>query len=556
MRRNKVLFFLGFSLLIIAYSLAQISSTSPVSPAHFLPSNALAYVETPNLKSLLAWWRDSDFRKEWQKTKNYEAFTNSRLFLKLQDRISEWGSQGSFAFSPDNLITLAGGKTGLALYDIGDLKAVALSEISLAEAQGTELWAAKAKFTRKKSGQQNYYVEPADGSLAFAYTRPFLVVASDEALLLQTIQQLQGTNPSPPLDGSETWQNLQKLNPPHSTFSIYLNQEALNSNHYFNRYWIHQNTGDLKPIQAAWIDFALQDKKLSEHRYFIRNDQVSGESVNTDSYLQPFRGLHFDFLTLQDSPSAAAVAGHVVRLVNSFPEQFRKSSYPPNYSAALERAGQAGAVNSFEQKIDEPVLVPASERLLKADQQDTVTKLLDAAQPKAELRVAYPLWDDQALFVQFPQSIVIQAANFDALDQQQLLNQIAVHYQMLASVRSSGNLWQDLGNGSYSLQGLRPIFVHFQKPWIVFSNRQQEFQQVCGVLPAQPAALHGSYVEINWDNSRWKYSRLMHRLDHGNQDTPMFFSENVDSLLWALSPIQRSVIERDSSQETVNYELK
>src|SRR5205823_4851243 len=132
---------------------------------HFFPGGALAYVETPDLKSLLSWWRDSDFRANWEKSKDYEAFENSRLYLKLGKRLGEWGSQGDFAFSFDKFVSLSGGISGLALYDIGDLKAVAITEISLAKAQTTQLWAAKGRFMTKKVGEQNYYVEPNGGNL-------------------------------------------------------------------------------------------------------------------------------------------------------------------------------------------------------------------------------------------------------------------------------------------------------------------------------------------------------------------------------------------------------
>src|SRR5947207_8818493 len=107
MKQKRLTITVVLFLSIIAFAIAQIPSSSPPSPAHYFPGGALAYVETPNLKGLLSWWRDSEFRANWEKSKDYEAFKDSRLYLKLQKRIGEWGSQGNFNLSFDRLVSLS-----------------------------------------------------------------------------------------------------------------------------------------------------------------------------------------------------------------------------------------------------------------------------------------------------------------------------------------------------------------------------------------------------------------------------------------------------------------
>jgi len=106
---------------------------------------------------------------------------------------------------------------------------------------------------------------------------------------------------------------------------------------------------------------------------------------------------------------------------------------------------------------------------------------------------------------------------------------------------------------------MRPLCVRFQDPWIVVSNEETDFRQVAPNLPSGIAAPFGSYAEVNWKNGRWKYDRLMRRLDHsGYQDesTPLFFSENIASLLYSLEPVSESTVEQFANQEIVRYELQ
>jgi hypothetical protein len=531
------------------YTIAQILDPPP-SPAAMFPEGAIVYAEAKDLESLLQWWNNSSVKKDWEASANYEVFQNSRLYLKLKSRINKWGAGGNFTFSIDNLAQVAGTKTGLALYDIGELKAVAATHLPFSKAKTTELWLAKGRFQEKRSGELTYYIEPRDGSLAFAYKEPYLMISTDEGLL---VRSLSGSSA---LNQSTKWQHFQKV--PESDVSLFLDQEALQKNRYFRKYWIHRNVPDFDSIQAVWIDLSVEQNAIVERRYYHRSNSAHQATANHQELIRHFKQFRHDALYF-DAPVASDTATHhIFRMLNRLPEREQKGSYPPSFSGAAERATQAETRNILLEQIDEPVLKVKAETLLQATQEEQIKKLIDAAQPGAQIRFSYPLWDHQALFVRFPQSFILQLTNFSQFDQQQFLDLLLTHFLLLHSTQDQGGRWHSEGNGIFVLQSFRPLYVKFQNPWIVLSTEESDFRQVAANLPDPELISNGNYREVNWKDGRWKYSRLMRRLDHGGyqEDAPLLFSENIASLLTVLDPIVSSSVVQTENQEVVRYELK
>lgn len=557
--RNKRLTGIAISLAIAVMTglaIAQLTEPAP-SPAPLFPQGALVYAESRDLKQLLDWWADSETKSRWEETSNYTAFQNSRLYQRLDERLSEFG-KGQFAFTLENLREITGTRSAIALYDIGELKAVAVTRVGFTEAAASELWASRIHLKQRKSGNQNYYVEPKEGKLAFAFAKPYLVVASEEALLLDVLKAMKDPQPSGRLVQSEKWQQLAARQPAtNGIITLYLDQENLTSNNYFESYWLPQNFEELKPIQAAWINVEVQDGAIVEHRYFVQ-DAPAQTLADAADYLKPFESVHRESLVLTAGPSSHAAADRICRLFNRLPEGEPAAGAPPVYSAAAERVSKAEARSSYLEKIDEPILTPAADKLLHLDQNEKIAGLLEAAAPAAEIRFAYPLWDDRALFVQFPESIALQLGRFDALNQQQLLDVLLEYFRTLHSTQDQGARWIDRGNGEYALDALLPVFVKFKNPWVAISTRNQEFQQLVQALPATPTAPAASYAEFEMDKARWKYSRLMKRLDAGaySGDSPLFFSDNLDGLIQTSEPVKRTSILRNSGEEIIRYELR
>jgi len=543
--------------IIAGFAVAQILTPSTPAPAQLFPQGALVYWETSNLKDFLVWWKNSDIKKDWEKSTNYRVFENSRLYLRLKERISDF-EKDKYQFSLDNLIKLAGKRSAVAIYDIGELKVLAVTETSQADSTLNELWISRNKFTEKKFNNQVYYAEPQEGKLVFAYAKPFFVVSTESGLLEQFLTNVNAPDQQLTLGQSEKFMACHPQNEMPSLFSLFVDQESLNQNRYFKKYWIHQNVKELAPIRSAWIDFVAEPSGLSEQRHFaLTNSNTNSNNSNVQDLTKAFKQLNADFLTIEPNPDPQQSADSILKLLNKFPDRQKQTSYPPAYAGSFERALEAEAKSPYLVRIDDPIKQPAGLKILENDQPAKLASLLTAIKPTARVRLSTPIWDNDGLFLRFQDTQIFMLQNYDGLKQEDLLNQLQEYSVLLSSAGNNGANWIH-NNGSYELHSLIPIYVCFHKPWIVISNSQSELNSATAILPSQPVSVTTSFVAINWEKSRWKYSRLMRRLDYGmyKGDVPFFFSENLDSLFQALYSIKESTIETNGTNETVHYEIR
>jgi hypothetical protein len=560
MKNKKLRNALIFALIAISgYVAAQLLSPAAPSPSELFPPNALVYWETPNLREFLIWWKNSELKSNWQTTDNYKTFENSRLYLKLQDRINSFTKQ-KLEFTLDNLIKLSGKRSALAVYDIGELKTVAVTELSEADATVTELWAAKAKFKEGNFGIQKYYIEPEEGKLSFAYSKPFLIISTDSVLLETFITNNQNKEGAVTLAQTEKWKACRFETAPLPLFSIYADQESLNENRYFKKYWVHKNAKDFSPIRSVWIDFLAEPKGLIEHRYFAFAEPSQNSAANDSiikDWADQFRKLSADLIEIESSPAPEKVSATILKMLNRFPNSQKEASYPQPYSASFEKANEAELKSPYLVRVDAPIIQSANVQVLQIDQPQTLTTMFTSCKPEAWINLRTPIWDKDGLFVHFQQTQILLLGNYDSLQQQDFLDQLRSYFLLLTSAGENGASWSQK-DGTYTLYSLNPLYVKFQKPWIIVSNNANELNNASAVLPHQLEAPHSSLVEIDWEKGRWKYSRLMRRLDYGayRGDEPLLFSENLDSLFKALYPIKKSTIEKSENKETVRYEVR
>ena len=543
--------------IVAGFAIAQILTPSNPAPAQYFPQGALVYWETANLKDFLVWWKNSEIKQDWQKSTNYRVFENSRLYLRLQERIGNFEKE-KVQFSLDNLIKLAGKHSAIAIYDIGELKALAVTEVSQADAALTELWISRNKFSEKNFNGQVYYAEPQEGRLLFAYAKPFFVISTESGLLEQFLTNLNSTDQPSTLAQHEKFKACHPPNDTPSLFSIFVDQESLNQNRYFKKYWIHQNTKELASIRSAWIDFVAEPSGLTEQRHFsLTNGNTNSNNSNAQDLAKSFKQLNADFLTIEPNPGPQTAAEAILKLLNKFPDRQKQTSYPPSYAGSFERALEAEAKSPYLVRIDDPIKQPAGLKILENDQPARLTSLLTAIKPGLRIRLSTPIWDNDGLFMRFQDTQILLIQNYDVLKQEDLLNQLQEYSVLLSSAGSNGATWIQK-SGGHELHSFTPIYVRFQNPWVVISNSQSELNAAIAALPSQPISIQTSFVAINWEKSRWKYSRLMRRLDHGmyHGDEPLFFSENLDSLFQALYSIKESTIQTDGATETVHYEIR
>ncbi|HMZ81520.1 MAG TPA: hypothetical protein PLL06_17605 [Acidobacteriota bacterium] len=78
------------SLLALASDRGPLAAADKLPLARLMPRGALAYVQTKDLAGLLKTWRDSKTKENYFNSPSYRAFTQSRLYLELQERLREF----------------------------------------------------------------------------------------------------------------------------------------------------------------------------------------------------------------------------------------------------------------------------------------------------------------------------------------------------------------------------------------------------------------------------------------------------------------------------------
>src|SRR5215211_6857155 len=108
--------------------------------AGVMPRGALVYLQARDLGALMKAWLASSVRDQFYKSKSYAAFTKSRIYLKLQDRLNDIEKAVGFGLSEERLAEIAGGQSAISIYDIGKLELVFITELPRDRAVATSLF--------------------------------------------------------------------------------------------------------------------------------------------------------------------------------------------------------------------------------------------------------------------------------------------------------------------------------------------------------------------------------------------------------------------------------
>src|SRR5208282_419972 len=101
---------------------------------------------------------DSREKTKWLASDNYQVFSRSRLFLRLQEAQTQFATAAGAPPDMALLDSLAGGESALALYDIGNLEFLYITRMPSARAMQNVLWGNRAKFEPRKAADIPYYV--------------------------------------------------------------------------------------------------------------------------------------------------------------------------------------------------------------------------------------------------------------------------------------------------------------------------------------------------------------------------------------------------------------
>src|SRR5579862_7783280 len=197
MKRSFIVGFACLSIALLAFAWTPASSPdrAPLL-AGFMPRGAVLYLEAQNFSGILQEWNASQTKREWLKSENYDAFSKSRIFLRLADAQDQFAAAAGIPPDSTFLREAAGAQSAIAIYDIGNLEFLYIAKIQSAEAAQSALWQSRAKFEPRNSGGTNFYIRTdptSNRTVAFALANDYLLLATREDLLAGALEFMNGS---------------------------------------------------------------------------------------------------------------------------------------------------------------------------------------------------------------------------------------------------------------------------------------------------------------------------------------------------------------------------
>jgi hypothetical protein len=219
------------------------------SIARGLPAGAVTYLETPELRALLAAWHDSKPAAALAGSAADEDMRRGMLWLRLADRLGALEQLAGFELTYERLQLLVGKEAGLAVYDLASTRFVLATRLADAEFARTPLAQAKKRFASRRHAGLEYFVQekgPAR-TLAFAFVGDRLLVGNDlehfhDALVLTARVagvKLDAKVAVPAALGDDAdYKGLLASSPTDVSLRVYVREDAIVGTHHFDDFWI------------------------------------------------------------------------------------------------------------------------------------------------------------------------------------------------------------------------------------------------------------------------------------------------------------------------------
>ena len=552
-------------------------ATNPKPLAQVMPAGALLYIEAKDFASILKDWNDSPEKQTWLKSDNYQAFSRSKLFLRLKHDQAEFAAAAGF---PPDLVMLdqvAGSESAFAVYDVGKLEFLYVTRMPEAHAAESILWQKRGDYQPRKVGDASYYVrvEPeSKRTVAFAVSGDYLLLATREDLLAGALTLLSGKGANP-LAGEGWYTKAVAAAAKPGDVRMVMNLDAIVATPQFRSYWIQENVTEIKSRYSAGVSdlFRTSTEYREERVLLLKDSQPHSETAS--------------------NPDLEAAVGQVLRLVpadSGFYESWAKpstddlmqaistetlaprfgprpvSKLAPNVSLS---EGSVGSESDLEVRIDEMrPTVPLNK------EENPLKTMLAAADAAAMLKVKDTRPTSDGVFVQTRSAVAVVARNAWDGDKVREVLQRSVENMTSARLGASWSARKQGAMSFYQLDGLSPLSMFADKNLLLISNSPEMLQSLlAGVTnPDVKGAWYASHFEHK--RERGNFVTMMRSIEgvgprytgspdrnpeHGNESTrqPKFFSDNIGCLSRTLARVESESIEvhdmGDREVQTVRY---
>jgi hypothetical protein len=376
---------------------ARDASMPKTDLSSWVPQGALLSIETEDFSALLHDWLASPEEAAWMKSDDYEVFSRSRLFGRLQDAQKQFEAAAGVPVDADLLKEVAGKQTFFAWYDIGQLQIVYITRMSPALVEQSRMWKRRKDFETRQAGGITFYVQTVGASsipagatnnalptsnsndsedttdsdtssndtaktVAFAESGDWLVLSTDEDLMAQTLE-LMAAKDGVGKDslGQQSWYKDAKAaaTGPAGDLRMVLDMEKVVKTPQFRTYWVQQNVTEMNQYKAVVSDLYRGPDGMREERVLLpKSDSPPTADVDLGQMagLTPDHAVVFRVTAKPTAEEALAALQEKVleRGVGSYED---KNGAP---DIALETA-QAGGAADLETRIDEPAAATAAQ---------------------------------------------------------------------------------------------------------------------------------------------------------------------------------------------------
>ncbi len=257
--------------------------------ASVMPRSAMLYLQARDLSALMKTWLASGVRQKFYDSASFKEFTESRIYLKLQSRRQDMETAIGVGLDEDRLAELAGGTSAVALYDIGNLELVFVTEVARERAIATLLFKQMPQFQERSAEGSPYYLREVttdNGNLkqqfCFAYANGKMIVTTTEGLMLRALANSRQSGADSLL--AEVTATVEKAEGFGTTdLTMWLDQTRLNASRHFKSYWIHKGThAELAKIESGILDLRFTPQGMSERRWFVMKESANDAALSAE----------------------------------------------------------------------------------------------------------------------------------------------------------------------------------------------------------------------------------------------------------------------------------
>jgi hypothetical protein len=565
---KRISVFLGIAVVCAGIGWAAHSTANPTEArlSNYVPAGPLLYLEAKDFSSLLADWNSSGQKRLWVKSSNYEVLSRSRLLLRLNDAGSQFATAAGLPPDMNFLADIAGTRSVLALYDIGNLQFLYITYLPSAKSMRTTLWQTRAKFEPRNAGGVDFYLRrdpESQKEVAFAVSGDYLLLATREDLLAGALQLMSGGSQNRTVETEQWWSQSVASSGPPGDLRMVLNLEKIVPSPYFRTYWVQQNITDLSHYSAAVSDLFRSNKLYREERVLIRKSA-------------PARVL---------SPEVQEAAADLIRLVPGGTGIYEAKAQPssdscfdllatkllaPHSGPALASqiapqvqltSGEMGAGSDLETRIDQE----PTQRTDTTQGTAGLKDLLDRTQVLASLQVQSTERDKSAVFVRIHSAIVLVAAS--DWNEGTVRSALADFAGPGLTASRLGVAWQQK-SGYQEFDGLWPLAAAIRGKYFLVADDPNLMAAMLSNFERKSDVKAAVFLAgFNHSLERANFARFSSTLDRPNlgqsdvpglERQPQFFSDNMASLSATLADVaaERIAIRADGVKDlqTITYE--